>query len=81
MSIARFKPLYLWLARFIATVMSANPSCRPEQELEDAARCVLEERFGRRLSEAEWTTMRRSLVDFVKILRDWDQPSQRGNNN
>ena len=49
--------------------------------LERSARAEIEQSAERMLTEAEWTAMSRRLVDFVKILRDWDQPSQRGNNN
>jgi hypothetical protein len=47
-----------------------------------AGRAALELRVGRALTDAEWAAARARLVEFVSILRGWEQKttaSRRGN--
>ena len=43
------------------------------RRLELAACSCLEARYGRALSEAEWASAKRALLDFGRLLRDWSQ--------
>ena len=43
------------------------------RRLELAARSSLEDQSGRALSDQEWAAARRALLDFVKLLRDWER--------
>jgi hypothetical protein len=40
---------------------------------EEAARAALELRLGRALTESEWISARNRLLEFVRILREWDR--------
>ena len=40
---------------------------------EDAARAALDLRSGRALTDTEWEGARASLIEFVNILRSWEQ--------
>jgi hypothetical protein len=40
---------------------------------EDAARAALDSRAGRTLTGAEWAVAQGKLLEFVTILRGWDQ--------
>jgi hypothetical protein len=44
-----------------------------QQQLEAAARTTIEERADRKLTDAEWATVRIRLLEFAGILRAWDQ--------
>jgi hypothetical protein len=52
--------------------VSVNPADR-QRQLEVAARTAIEQRIERKLTEAEWSAMRAKLVEFVAIVRAWDQ--------
>ena len=39
---------------------------------EDAARAALEVRYGRPLSESEWQSAKRDLLDFIRLLAQWN---------
>jgi hypothetical protein len=41
--------------------------------LEDVARLTLDLHAGCRLSEDEWSETRAKLLEFMTILREWDQ--------
>lgn len=43
------------------------------QTLENAAHGALESRAGRTLTDAEWAQTRAKLLEFITILRGWDQ--------
>lgn len=43
------------------------------QALEDTARAALDSSAGRTLTDAEWAQRRSRLLEFVTILRGWDQ--------
>ena len=45
---------------------------------ESAARAAIESRAGRELSDAEWRRMRTKLLEFIRILRAWDQQVKMG---
>ena len=42
---------------------------------EDAARAALELRYERPLSEAEWQSAKRDLLDFIRLLAQWNRRS------
>ena len=42
-------------------------------ELERKARVELAARLGSPLTDQEWSAVRRNLLSFVEILREWDQ--------
>ena len=57
-------------------VAGSGSSVNPAEEshrLELAARSCLEARYGRALSEAEWASAKRALLDFGRLLCDWSQ--------
>ncbi|MEP6636730.1 MAG: hypothetical protein ABJB97_08380 [Acidobacteriota bacterium] len=43
------------------------------RRLEVVARALLDSRVGRTLSDGEWSRARAKLLQFVAILRAWDQ--------
>jgi hypothetical protein len=49
----------------------------PQRRLEIAARTNFEVRSGRKLTDAEWAAMRSKLMEFVAILRDWEETTTR----
>ncbi len=51
---------------------SANSS-QDLQRLEQAARSSLEERYGRPLSDDEWASAKRALLDFGRLILDWSE--------
>jgi hypothetical protein len=51
---------------------SQDPTA-PCRTLESAARAALDSKVGRSLTDAEWNHTRTKLVEFVTILRRWDQ--------
>lgn len=48
-----------------------------QRQLEAGARTAFELRAGRELTDAEWVALRGRLVEFVAILRAWDQTTIR----
>jgi hypothetical protein len=44
--------------------------------LENAARAELQLRAGRVFSDGEWARARANLLEFVTILREWDDQSK-----
>lgn len=53
---------------------------RPKaRDLEDAARATLDSLAGRCLTDAEWMRARAKLVEFMSILRTWDQQAKTSN--
>jgi hypothetical protein len=58
--------------------LRARPGCsqtssRELRELEDAARMALDSQGERTLTDAEWANARGKLLEFVTILRGWEQ--------
>jgi hypothetical protein len=45
----------------------------PQGRLEATARADIEQRAGREVTDAEWSTVRERLLEFVRILRAWDR--------
>jgi hypothetical protein len=45
-------------------------------DLESAARAAIEMRAGRRLAEREWARARLRLLEFVTIIRGWEQKTK-----
>ena len=45
---------------------------------ERSARAVLEGRYGRTLSDAEWESVKRDLLTFIRLLMDWDREAVDG---
>ena len=43
---------------------------------ERAARTLVESRLGRSLTDGEWERVHGRLVEFVAILRDWEQDAE-----
>jgi len=43
------------------------------RQAEIQARAALEERYGRALSDQEWAAAKAALLDFVKLLREWER--------
>jgi len=56
--------------------MSADRDDR-QRQLEAGARAAFERRAGRELSDAEWVALRSRLLEFLGILRAWDQTTIR----
>jgi hypothetical protein len=56
--------------------LANGPPKTPPTELEKAARAALDHQFKRCLTDEEWTQARRSLLEFVTILRDWGEQAQ-----
>jgi hypothetical protein len=50
---------------------------RSSQVLEDAARAAVEARAGRTFTDAEWGSSLQTLLEFIKILRDWDHKTNK----
>jgi hypothetical protein len=48
---------------------------RPES-CEGAARAALDSRAGRTLTDADWAVAKDRLLDFLTILRGWDQKAR-----
>jgi hypothetical protein len=48
-----------------------------QRHLEASARAAFEQRAGRELTDAEWVALRGRLLEFVGILRAWDQTTIR----
>jgi hypothetical protein len=48
-----------------------------QRQLEAGARAAFELRAGRELTDAEWVALRGRLLEFVGILRAWDQTTIR----
>jgi hypothetical protein len=44
--------------------------------LESAARAALEARGGRCFTDSEWMRVQRNLLEFMNILRTWDQQAK-----
>jgi hypothetical protein len=59
----------------VSRTLNANPEhCDPRrQRLEDAARATLDLDADRTLTDAEWARARTRLLEWVAILRAWDQ--------
>jgi hypothetical protein len=56
----------------------------PAKAAENTARAALDSRAGRLLTDTEWERSRTTLLEFMGILRDWDNnarktPSEAGN--
>lgn len=60
--------------------VSANRDDR-QQQLETTARAAFELRAERKLTDAEWATVRSRLLEFAGILRDWEQTTGRPRGN
>jgi hypothetical protein len=48
-----------------------------QRQLEVGARAAFEQRARRELSDSEWVALRGRLLEFVGILRAWDQTTIR----
>src|SRR5437868_15171988 len=55
------------------TAASSQISDTCVQHLEVAARAAIASEMGRPLSDQEWTPVSRRVVEFVRILRYWQQ--------
>ncbi len=65
----------------VASTTTLSPDAQrllssPASEKESSARVALEARAGRTLSDLEWDRARRTLVEFVIILREWYQRAE-----
>jgi hypothetical protein len=47
------------------------------ERLERAARACLEERYGRPLSDEEWARDKQALLEFGKLLVDWERQREK----
>jgi hypothetical protein len=58
----------------MATVHN-DPECFDTlaKSCENAARAALDHRNGRALTDTEWEGARASLIEFVTMLRSWEQ--------
>ena len=62
-------------AVFFSTVM--HVSTDRQKQLEATARADFELRAGRKLTADEWAIVRAKLLEFVGILRGWEQTTAR----
>ena len=46
---------------------------KPASECERLARAALEKRYGRALPDTEWESVKRDLITFVRLLREWER--------
>jgi hypothetical protein len=44
-------------------------------DLDDGARAALDSCAGRTLSDEEWTRAQTKLIEYITVLRSWDNPS------
>jgi hypothetical protein len=65
-------------ARLMAAPVTFRSTEPSPDRLEAAARTALERRAGRKLSDAESRRMRTKLLEFISILRAWDQQVKMG---
>jgi hypothetical protein len=49
-----------------------------QESCEDGARAALDSRAGRTLTSAQWAVAKDKLLEFVAILRAWDQKTENG---
>ena len=59
------------------TAKGPNDPNRTQNEA--AARAALEMRLGRAITDPEWAAARRRLLEFISILRGWDQQTRLAN--
>ena len=61
-------------ARALRTLHSSPPRFETDPRAsEDAARSALDSLAGRTLTGAEWEVAQAKLLQFVVVLRDWNQ--------
>jgi hypothetical protein len=49
------------------------PESHTDDERALAARGVLAEKYGRPLTDEEWSVAQARLLSYVRLLRDWDR--------